>query len=131
MYEKCIKVVNIVKNKCLPLTSDDESKAFFHRIIGDYYRYVSESDRHANLDEIMSGAISAYQQAKKHSKTLNTCNPIRLGMALSYSVYLYEVINDRKAAIELGELTIAEAQEKINEAGENQDDALTIIELLR
>ena len=131
LYEKCIKVVNIVKNKCLPLTSDDESKAFFHRMIGDYYRYVSESDRHAKSDEVKSGALGAYQQAEKHSKTLNACNPIRLGMALSYSVYQCEVMNNRKAAIELGELAIAEALEKINEAGESQDDAITIIELLR
>ena len=36
-------VVNIVKNQCMGVAADDESKAFFYKMIGDYYRYVAES----------------------------------------------------------------------------------------
>ena len=43
LYNNCISIVNTVKNKCMPLASDDESKAFFYKMIGDYYRYVAES----------------------------------------------------------------------------------------
>jgi len=35
--------VNTVKNNCLELAQDDESRAFFQKMIGDYYRYVAES----------------------------------------------------------------------------------------
>ena len=45
-----MKIVNIVKNKCFGLASDDESKAFFYKMIGDYYRYVAESAHDATLD---------------------------------------------------------------------------------
>ena len=44
-----MKVVNAVKNKCLALAQEDESKAFFYKMIGDYYRYVAES---ANADTL-------------------------------------------------------------------------------
>merc|ERR1711976_369145 len=30
-------------SKCMGLASDDESKAFFTNMVGDYYRYVAES----------------------------------------------------------------------------------------
>ncbi|MFN9903747.1 MAG: 14-3-3 family protein [bacterium] len=45
-----MKIVNIVKNKCFGLASDDESKAFFYKMIGDYYRYVAESAHDATLE---------------------------------------------------------------------------------
>merc|ERR1712230_346490 len=35
LYTKCMKIVDIVKSKCLQLAADDESKAFFYKMIGD------------------------------------------------------------------------------------------------
>ena len=43
LYDECMKIVNVVKDDCLKLAADDESKAFFYKMIGDYYRYVAES----------------------------------------------------------------------------------------
>ena len=40
LYEKCKRVVACV-NKCLGCAKDDDSKAFFYKMMGDYYRYVS------------------------------------------------------------------------------------------
>ena len=45
-------IVKIVKNNCLPLASEDESKAFFQKMIGDYYRYVAESASEAIREEV-------------------------------------------------------------------------------
>ena len=47
--------------------TDDESKAFFHKMVGDYYRYVAESAREAILEEVKKGALEGYNQAHKHS----------------------------------------------------------------
>merc|ERR1711881_472859 len=41
LHDKCKLIVNAVQNKCLQLAADDESKAFFYKMIGDYYRYVA------------------------------------------------------------------------------------------
>jgi len=42
LYDQCISIVNIVKETCMKVASTDETKAFFYKMIGDYYRYVAE-----------------------------------------------------------------------------------------
>ena len=132
LYNNCISIVNTVKNKCMPLASDDESKAFFYKMIGDYYRYVAESANEAILEEVKNGALEGYQNAQNHSGSLNPCNPIRLGLALNYSVFYYEVMNQHGKACELGEAALTEALEKIDDVDEETfRDAKSIIELLK
>ena len=71
-------------------------------------------------------------QWDKYSKTLNACNPIRLGLALNFSVFHYEVMNNHKKACELGEAALTEALEKIDDVDEETfRDAKSIIELLK
>jgi len=98
-----MQIVECVEGKCLKLAAEDESKAFFQKMIGDYYRYVAESATEAILDKVKQGALKGYEESDKFSKTLNACNPIRLGLALNFSVFYYEVMNDHKKACELGE----------------------------
>ena len=43
LEENCTKVVQIVENDCMKLAAEDETKAFFYKMIGDYYRYACES----------------------------------------------------------------------------------------
>ena len=64
LYDQCMKIVNITKNQCLPLAADDESKAFFQKMIGDYYRYVAESASGETLEEVKQGALNGYEQAQ-------------------------------------------------------------------
>ena len=125
-------IVNIVKEKCLGLAQEDESKAFFYKMMGDYYRYVAESARDNVLEEVKLGALQGYEEANKLSHTLNPCNPIRLGLALNFSVFYYEVMNDHKKACQLGESALTEALDKIDDVDEETfRDAKSIIELLK
>jgi len=101
-------------------------------MIGDYYRYVAESAAADKLEEVKNGALHGYQQAEELSRSLNACNPIRLGLALNFSVFYYEVINDHKKACQLGENALTEALEKIDDVDEETfRDAKSIIELLK
>merc|ERR1711935_1218921 len=127
-----MQIVNTEKGKCAKLAAEEESKAFFQKMIGDYYRYVAESATEETLNEVKQGALSGYEEADKLSKGLNACNPIRLGLALNYSVFHYEVMNDHKKACELGEVALSEALEKIDDVDEETfRDAKSIIELLK
>ena len=132
LYDQCIKIVNTVSGQCLALAQDDESKAFFQKMIGDYYRYVAESAKGDQLEKVKNGALAGYEAARKHSDQLNACNPIRLGLALNFSVFQYEVMNNHKNACELGEKALQEALEKIDDVDEETfRDAKSIIELLK
>ena len=99
-------IVETVQGKCINLAAEDESKAFFQKMIGDYYRYVAESATEDKLQKVKDGAHKGYEEANKLSKGLNPCNPIRLGLALNFSVFYYEVMNDHKKACELGEAAL-------------------------
>ena len=72
-------------------------------MIGDYYRYVAECASKDKLEEVKAGALEHYKLAHNSSASLNACNPIRLGLALNFSVFHYEVMNQHKQACELGE----------------------------
>jgi len=101
-------------------------------MIGDYYRFVAESASEDKLQEVKNGALQGYEESDKFSKGLNACNPIRLGLALNFSVFQYEVMNDKRQACELGEKALTEALEKIDDVDEETfRDAKSIIELLK
>jgi hypothetical protein len=122
----------MVNKNCLQKAQDNESKAFFHKMVGDYYRYVAESAAEDKIAEVKNGALQGYESANNLSDDLNACNPIRLGLALNYSVFQYEVMNDHKKACELGEKALTEALEKIDDVDEETfRDAKSIIELLK
>ena len=78
------------------------------------------------------GALKGYTEADNLSKSLNPCNPIRLGLALNFSGFYYEVMNDHKKACTLGEDALSQALEKIDDVDEETfRDAKSIIELLK
>ena len=134
LYDQCMSIVETVKTDCMKNATTDESKAFFYKMIGDYYRYVSECNTISNdqVEMVKNGALENYQLADSTSKTLNACNPIRLGLALNFSVFYYEVMNEHKKACELGEAALTEALEKIDDVDEETfRDAKSIIELLK
>jgi len=103
LYDQCMKIVETVKDQCLKVASTDETKAFFYKMIGDYYRYVAECASEDQLEVVKNGALENYRVAQQTSESLNACNPIRLGLALNFSVFHYEVMNNHKEACELGE----------------------------
>lgn len=62
---------------------------------GDYYRYIAEYTTKDNKDSVGKSALEAYQAAEDiANKDLETTDPIRLGLALNFSVFYYEIRND-------------------------------------
>jgi len=133
LFDQCIMIVNLVKDKCMKLAANGESKAFFLKMVGDYYRYVAESATEDKLQQVKDGALEFYNKASEiANKDLEACNPIRLGLALNFSVFHFEVMNDHKKACELGENALQAALDKIDDCCEETfRDAKSIIELLK
>ena len=109
---------------------DGEAKAFFAKMVGDYYRYISENAKDAVLENSKVKALEAYETAG--AVNLPPCNPIKLGLALNYSVFHYEVMKQQPKARELADHALQEALDKIDELEEEDfRDAKSIIELLK
>lgn len=43
LYKDCEHIIDIIKTKVLSKTAEDEAKAFFVKMVGDYYRYIAET----------------------------------------------------------------------------------------
>ena len=46
----CQKVIDMINVKVLQSECGDEAKAFFIKMVGDYYRYIAENARDARLE---------------------------------------------------------------------------------
>ena len=92
----CQKVVDMINEKVLAKHCDGESKAFFVKMVGDYYRYIAENAKGAQLEQVKQNALKAYEEANRIA--LPPCNPIKLGLALNFSVFHYEVMKQHSAA---------------------------------
>ena len=120
----------MINAKVLNKECESEAKAFFVKMVGDYYRYIAENAKEAKLDEVRNAALKAYEEANEIS--LPPCNPIKLGLALNFSVFHYEVMKNHKEACDIADKSLQEALDKIDELEEDDfRDAKSIIELLK
>ena len=131
LISDCERVINTIRSRVLKGTEvGGEPKAFFVKMIGDYYRYISENAKDAALENAKQSALQSYEEA--NAIDLPPCNPIRLGLALNFSVFHYEVMKNHKAACDLADSALQDALEKIDELQEDDfRDAKSIIELLK
>ena len=113
LQDDCQRIVDMINKHVLQKSCEGEPKAFFVKMVGDYYRYIAENAKGANLEKVKQGALDAYNQANEI--TLPPCNPIKLGLALNFSVFHYEVMKNHKAACDLADKALQDALDKIDE----------------
>lgn len=130
LYKDCENIISIIQTKVLTKAVEAEAKAFFVKMVGDYYRYIAETAQGDKLEQVKQEALKAYNEA--NTIALPPCNPIKLGLALNFSVFHYEVMKDHKQACILADEALQQALEKIDDLGEDDfRDAKSIIELLK
>jgi 14-3-3 protein epsilon len=130
LQDDCQRIIDMINNKVLAKPCDGEPKAFFVKMVGDYYRYIAENAKGDNLEKVKQSALQAYNEA--NSIALPPCNPIKLGLALNFSVFHYEAMKNHKAACDLADQSLQDALDKIDELEEDDfRDAKSIIELLK
>jgi len=130
LTQDCERIIEMINEKVLSKDCEGEAKAFFVKMVGDYYRYIAENARDEKLEEVKEKALKAYTEANEIA--LPPCNPIKLGLALNFSVFHYEVMKNHAAACDLADKALQEALDKIDELEEDDfRDAKSIIELLK
>jgi len=43
LYKDCEMIIDLIKQKVLAKTVENEARAFFVKMVGDYYRYIAET----------------------------------------------------------------------------------------
>ena len=134
LVKACERVLQSIDGNLLSKASDSEAKVFYIKMKGDYNRYIAESVEGDLKDKVGKDALSAYQEASDNAKDLPVLNPISLGLALNFSVFHYEVMNDHDTAIKIASDAYDKASKElpnIDEDAEENRDAVSIINLLK
>ena len=102
------------------------------RLAVDYYRYLAEFATDKDKTTHSQNAEQAYKAATNKATELAPTHPIRLGLALNYSVFLYEVQTKSEEACALAKAAFDDAIAELDTLDEESyKDSTLIMQLLR
>ncbi|KAI4565928.1 hypothetical protein MJG53_009607 [Ovis ammon polii x Ovis aries] len=129
----CNDVLSLLEKFLIPNASQAESKVFYLKMKGDYYRYLAEVAAGDDKKGIVDQSQQAYQEAFEISKKeMQPTHPIRLGLALNFSVFYYEILNSPEKACSLAKTAFDEAIAELDTLSEESyKDSTLIMQLLR
>jgi len=129
----CDDILGLLSTGLISSASNAESKVFYHKMKGDYYRYIAEFTEADKKSKAAEDARVAYQDAMDvASKDLVVTHPIRLGLALNFSVFHYEVLGNPDEACKMARTAFEDAIAELdNVAEDSYKDSTLIMQLLR
>jgi len=128
----CNKGLKVVDQLILPKTEDFKTKALFLKLKGDLHRYICENEQPRNEKRI-SLIHETYKAALDLvSKDLPAFHQINLGIILNLCVLMFEIMNQKKEAIELAESTYENASKEFENQISNDEyyDSLPYLQIL-
>ena len=128
----CEDVLNLIDDTLIPGTSGMEPKIFYLKMKGDYFRYLAEFYKGNDNKEVIDKAQEAYKQATNAAMPLKPTHPIRLGLALNYSVFYYEIVESPEIACKHAKTAFDSAIAELDALEEEEyRDSAAIMQLLR
>ena len=138
MDEVCDEVIEIINKNLVPQSQSAEGKVFYHKMAGDYFRYMCEYKTGDDRGSAAQEAMNCYDRATKVATgedggdPLSSTHPIRLGLALNFSVFYYEIISKPDQACEIAKKAFDDAIAELDSLPEDSyKDATLIMQLLR
>jgi 14-3-3 protein epsilon len=101
--------------------------------MGDYHRYLAEFATGDKRKDSADKSLEAYKAASDVAMTeLPPTHPIRLGLALNFSVFYYEILNSPDRACHLAKQAFDDAIAELDTLSEESyKDSTLIMQLLR
>lgn len=133
LREVCNDILSVLNENLIPVAQGGESKVFYYKMKGDYYRYLAEFLTGEDRKEAATEAHEAYKSATDIAQTeLAPTQPIRLGLALNFSVFYYEILNSPDRACHLAKQAFDDAIAELDTLSEESyKDSTLIMQLLR
>mmetsp|Transcript_2078 Transcript_2078/g.3330 ORF Transcript_2078/g.3330 Transcript_2078/m.3330 type:complete len:304 (-) Transcript_2078:292-1203(-) len=106
LVEICSEILGIITDDLIPRCEGSENsaegKVFYYKMQGDYHRYLAEFQAPEERKVSTQGALEAYEKASQNAtESLPPTHPIRLGLALNFSVFYYEIMGSPDRACHL------------------------------
>ncbi|URE09324.1 hypothetical protein MUK42_23599 [Musa troglodytarum] len=129
----CGGILRLLDERLVPSASAADSKVFYLKMKGDYHRYLAEFKTGSDRKDAAESTLAAYKSAQAIALAeLSSTHPIRLGLALNFSVFYYEILNSPDRACDLAKQAFDEAIAELDTLGEESyKDSTLIMQLLR
>jgi len=129
----CASILDLLDSYLIPTASTGESKVFYLKMKGDYHRYLAEFKTGQARKDAAENTLIAYKAAQDIAlNELAATHPIRLGLALNFSVFYYEILNSPERACHLAKKAFDQAIAVLDTLGEESyKDSTLIMQLLR
>lgn len=132
----CNEILQLLNDQLIPLARKSpkiEAQVFYLKMCGDYYRYMAEYSTNQKRKNAADKSAELYGEAMSIAGAgLPPTHPIRLGLALNFSVCYYEILDDPVKACDLAKSAFDDAIQKLNELQEDSyKDSTLIMQLLR
>ena len=134
LKDLCNNIIKIINEYLIRKAKENESKIFYLKMRGDYFRYLSEFETDEKKNEMIENCLNSYKEATELAEKLPFTHPTKLGLALNYSVFYYEILNDKATAFKISSeiFDVASNQiEKNEDNNNNQKDSIAILQLLK
>ncbi|KAI3897425.1 hypothetical protein MKX03_025443 [Papaver bracteatum] len=129
----CDGILRLLDSRLIPSASAGDSKVFYLKMKGDYHRYLAEFKTGPERKEAAESTLIAYKFAQDIAMTeLAPTHPIRLGLALNFSVFYSDILNSPGPACTLAKQAFDVAIAELDTLGEESyKDSTLIMQLLR
>lgn len=129
----CASILELLDSNLIPSGSSSESKVFYYKMKGDYHRYLAEFKIGDERKSAAEDTMLSYKAAQDIAAAdLPSTHPIRLGLALNFSVFYYEILNQSDKACAMAKQAFEEAIAELDTLGEESyKDSTLIMQLLR
>ncbi|KAG1663974.1 14-3-3 protein epsilon [Nymphon striatum] len=133
LKEICQDILDVLDKHLIPSANTGEPKVFYYKMKGDYHRYLAEFATGNDRKEASENSLVAYKAASDIAMTeLPPTHPIRLGLALNFSVFYYEILNSPERACRLARAAFDEAVGELDTLREESyKDSTLILQLIR
>jgi 14-3-3 protein epsilon len=155
LKDVCSDILEVLEAHLIPSAQAGESSVFYYKMYvvhsylnaicrersnplliyrkGDYHRYLAEFAAGDSRKEAATSAHEAYKGATEIAQTeLPPTHPIRLGLALNFSVFYYEILNSPDRACHLAKQAFDDAIAELDTLSEESyKDSTLIMQLLR
>nr|ADO95304.1 14-3-3-like protein GF14 Chi [Eutrema salsugineum] len=129
----CDGILKLLDTMLIPAAASGDSKVFYLKMKGDYHRYLAEFKTSQERKDAAEHTLNAYKAAQDIANAeLAPTHPIRLGLALNFSVFYYEILNSPDRACNLAKQAFDDAIAELDTLGEESyKDSTLIMQLLR
>lgn len=130
----CREILRVIDSDLVPNTESDEGKVFFIKMKGDYFRYICEFAQGQYKDESAKSAQESYHAALTLAEGgLDATHPSRIGLALNFSVFNYEILGLQAEAIKIAQKAFDEGIANLENLTDEQayKESTMILQLIR